>query len=970
MKRKTLSRAVSRALYGAATVATGLPVVAQAQAEDVELDELEEIVVTGSRIATDANLVTSSPVTTLDADEILHRGVTRIEDLVNTLPQVTPEFTSTVSNGATGTATLDLRGLGSKRTLVLTNGHRMGFGNPFELAVDVNQIPSQLIDRVDLLTGGASSVYGADAVAGVVNFIIKRDFEGFQIDWQQSGYQHDNDNSFVREAVDAAGFEQAPGDVTDGHTTNINLLIGVNSPDGRGNVTGYIGYREIDAILQSSRDYSACTLDTGANNGTTCAGSATIPTGLFTPFDEVNYFTVEGDQFIPWDGTLYNYGPLNHYQRPDERTTSGLFGHYEVAESFVGYAEVMFMDNRSLAQIAPSGAFFVTDSINCSNAFLSAQQFATLGCTDPSDIVQPYYIGRRNVEGGPRFDDLRHTSNRMLVGVRGDINEAWSYDVFANFARTRYSQVYNNDLSITRIGRSLDAIEDPDEPGSIVCRSAVPDPTTGVVVDADCVPWNLFQTGGVTQEAIDYLTLPLFARADLEQDQYVAHVNIDLGQYGVVLPTASDGFKGVIGYEFRDELVDFQPDVGFTSGDGAGQGGPIPGVFGGLDVSEFFLELKAPLVQDKPGIQSLSLDLRYRYSDYSTGIDTDTWNIGGEWRPIDSLMFRGGLSRAVRAPNLRELFEPRNIGLWSGTDPCAGSTPEFTPEECALTGVTADQYGSVPANPAGQYNESAAGDPTLVPEESDSFTAGLVFTPEEFLPGLSLSIDYWSIEIDDAIQEGFGSEFTIRQCGLTGEARFCDKIDRGPNGNLWIGTAAVDATTVNIGFFETSGFDVTASYSIEIGRYGGLDFALRSSILDKFDQQPLEGFPVEDCAGFWGGSCERARPEYKHVFNTNWTTPWDLNVAFSWRHIGEVSEFEQDRFTASAQNYFDLSGNYALDWAGGETIFNVGISNVLDKDPPISGLFGNVADFGNGNTLPGTWDALGRYWFAGLTHTF
>ncbi len=968
MKQDMLSRAVSRALYGAAAVATGLPAVAVAQ--DADLDALEEIVVTGSRIATDANLVTSSPVTTLDADEILHRGVTRIEDLVNSLPQVTPEFTGTVSNGATGTATLDLRGLGSKRTLVLTNGHRMGLGNPFELAVDVNQIPTQLIDRVEILTGGASSVYGADAVAGVVNFITKTDFEGFQLDWQQSGYQHDNDNGAVRAAVDNSGFQQAPGDVTDGQTTNINLMIGVNSPDGRGNVTGYIGYREIDAILQSSRDYSSCTLDTGANNGTTCAGSATIPTGLFSPFDGVNYFTVSGDQFIPWDGTTYNYGPLNHYQRPDERTTAGLLGYYELSESLIGYTEVMFMDNRSLAQIAPSGAFFVTDSINCSNAFLSAQQFATLGCTDPSDVV-PWYIGRRNVEGGPRFDDLRHTSNRVLAGIRGDLNEAWSYDISANFSRTRYSQVYNNDLSITRIGRALDAIDDPANPGNIVCRSAVPDPTTGVVVDPNCVPWNVFQTGGATQAAINYLSLPLFAKSDLEQDQYVAFASVDLGEYGVVLPSAVDGFQGVIGYEFREEFLSFDPDTGFTSGDGAGQGGPIPGILGGFDVSEIFLEVKAPIVQDKPGFQSLSLDMRYRYSDYSTGIDTDTWNFGGEWRPIDSLMFRGGISRAVRAPNLRELFEPANIGLWSGTDPCAGANPEFTQEQCERTGVTAAQYAvGVPANPAGQYNERAQGDPNLLPEESDSFTFGFVFTPTEFLPGLSLTVDYWSIEVDDAISEGFGSEFTIRQCGLTGEARFCDLINRGPNGNVWIGQANVEATTVNIGFFETSGFDVQAAYAMDIGSYGALDFAIRSTILDTFDQQPLEGFPVEDCAGFWGGSCQRARPDYKHVFNTNWATPWDVNLALSWRHIGEVKEFTLDRYTASAQNYFDLSGNYVFEWAGGETTLNVGISNVLDKDPPVSGLFNNVEDFGNGNTLPGTWDALGRYWFAGVTHNF
>jgi outer membrane receptor protein involved in Fe transport len=245
-----------------------------------------------------------------------------------------------------------------------------------------------------------------------------------------------------------------------------------------------------------------------------------------------------------------------------------------------------------------------------------------------------------------------------------------------------------------------------------------------------------------------------------------------------------------------------------------------------------------------------------------------------------------------------------------------------------------------------------------------------VFTPTDFLSGFTLSVDYWSIEVTDAIKEGFGSEFTIRQCGQTGEARFCDKISRGPNGNLWIGQAAVDAQTVNIGFFETAGIDITGTYATEIGNLGNLDFSLRASILDKFDQQPLSGFPIEECAGMWGGSCERARPDYKHVANVSWSTPWDLLLGLSWRHVGEVSELTQDRFTASSQDYFDLSGSYVFDWVGGQTTINAGISNVLDEDPPISGLFGNVSTYGNGNTLPGTYDALGRYWFVGLTHGF
>lgn len=957
-RKHPLSDAVQRAVYGVAiaTTAASLPAVTHAQQQEAAL---EEIVVTGSRIATDPNLITSSPVTQVNAEEFVHRGITRVEDLTNDLPQVTPELSSNESNGATGTATLDLRGLGSDRTLVLVNGHRMGFGDPFALAPDINQIPGSLIERVEVLTGGASSTYGSDAVSGVVNFIMRDDFEGFQLDYQFSGYQHNNDLTEVQNQIDASGFEQAPSSPRDGATTNVNVTVGINTPDGNGNVTGYLGYRDINAITHSERDFSACALS--SNDGETCGGSATIPSGLFTPFSGGVYYTVEGDQFIPWDGTYYNYGPVNYFQRPDERYTGGVFGHYQIDEHLEGYAEFMFMDDRSVAQIAPSGAFFVTDEINCSNAFLSAQQFNTLGCTGPDDVI-PWYIGRRNVEGGPRFDDLRHTSFRSLVGARGDITDNWSYDVSANFARLIYSETYNNDMSITRIQRALDVVDDPDQAGiNPVCASAL----NGV--DPSCVPWNVFAEGGVTPEAINYLTLPLFSKGDLNQDQFVAFVSGDLTDMGLVSPMASEGVQLVVGTEYRDESFDYNPDQGFRSGDGAGQGGPIPAVSGSQNITEYFTEMKIPIAQDRPGFQDLSLDLRYRYSDYSTDVSTDTWNIGGAWVPVEGFKVRGGFSRAVRAANIRELFEPQNIGLWGGVDPCGGAAPEQTLEQCQNSGVTAAQYGSIPLSPAGQYNGQFGGNPDLEPEEADSITAGIVVTPEQ-LPGLSFSIDYWNIEVDKAI-DTVEPEFIVRQCNETGDPGLCNLINRGPNGNLWIGQAFVTSTDVNIGFFDVAGFDVVADYAWEIGSLGTLDFGYRGTWLQKFDQQPVPGATVEECAGAWGGSCGRPRPEYKHILNAVWTTPWDTTGVLSHRYVGEVSQFPDDDYTATGQHYVDLSLTYDADWFGDETMtsINVGVSNLLDNDPPVSGFFNNVSVYGNGNTIPATWDALGRYYFVGLS---
>jgi iron complex outermembrane receptor protein len=957
MFQKTKTSSAVRFALGLGVSSLALAAMPQALAQESD-EPLEEIITTGSRIPVDANLVSSSPVTTLKAEEITARGITRIEDLINDLPAVVPELTSNEANGATGTATLDLRGLGSDRTLVLTNGHRMGFGDVFALAPDVNQIPSALIDRVELLTGGASSVYGADAVAGVVNFIMKTDFEGFQFDVQRSAYNHENRTDKVSAQLDASGFAHAPSSVNDGGTDNINITMGVNSADGKGNVTAYLGWRDIDGIKHSAREFSACALSSG--NGETCAGSATLPTGLFTPFDGSYYFTVAGDQFVPWDYTYYNYGPLNHFQRPDERFTGGLFGHYEVSEGVEAYTEMMFMDDHSLAQIAPSGAFFVTNSLSCDNAYLSAQQFGAIGCTDPTDVM-PVYIGRRNVEGGPRFDDLRHTSMRSLVGLRGDISENWSFDAFVNVSRLRFSEVYNNDLSITRIGRALDAIDDGN--GNIVCRSVIDGS------DPACLPWNVFQTDGVEQATLGYLTLPLHSKADLTQDQYVAFITGDLTD-SIRLPTADDGVQILLGLEQRDDSFNFNPDNGFTTGDGAGQGGPVAAVSGQVSVTEIFTEVKVPLVQDRPGIQSLSLDLRYRYSDYDTGEETNTYNYGGEYTPVESFMIRGGFSRAVRAPNIRELFAPQSLGLWAGTDPCAGPTPELSAAACSNSGVSAGQYGSIPVSPAGQYNGIFGGNPTLIPETSDSITIGAVFTPDTFMEGLTVSVDYWSIEVEDAVSSGIGEEFTIRQCGATGDAAFCGLINRGPNGNLWIGQASVLSTDVNIGFFDVEGVDIAATYGFEIGSMGSLDLAFRATVLSKFDQEPVPGAAVEECAGKWGGSCERPRPEWKHTFNMTWRTPWDASVALTWRRVGEVDEFQLDRFTASAQDYFDLSGTYNAGWFGEATDITFGISNLTDNDPPVNGYINNISVYSNGNTVPGTWDALGRYWFLGLSQSF
>ena len=416
-----------------------------------------DIIVTGTRIAR-PNVESASPVTVVRNEAIAAVGTTRIEDLVNSLPQVTPGQTAFVSNGATGTATVNLRGLGTARTLVLVNGRRLQPGDPFLPVADLNQIPAALVERVEVLTGGASSTYGADAVAGVVNFIMDTDFEGIQLDVTYGVYQHNNDNDTVfdpggprptiRDALTARGFDIPDGNVVDGATFDAQLSIGAGFDDGRGNVVAYVGYRDIEPILQGNRDYSACATQISGGN-LRCGGSSNaINTTISDPFFDL-FGSLVGDGSDDFSGAFvpYNYAPVNFFQRDNTRWTAGAFANYEISESAEVYAEFMFMDDRSNGRIAESGTFFVesypiacgddpnTAAVEDFSPLLNAAQAATLcGLIDgdadrgdpDEDGVVPLYFGKRNVEGGSRNADLRHTGYRMVGGVRGDITDRFS----------------------------------------------------------------------------------------------------------------------------------------------------------------------------------------------------------------------------------------------------------------------------------------------------------------------------------------------------------------------------------------------------------------------------------------------------------------------------------------------------------------------------------------------------------------
>lgn len=952
-----------------------------------------DIVVTGSRIPR-PELESASPITVVGAAEVAISGATRTEDLLNSLPQVFASQGGSISNGATGTATVDLRGLGSVRTLVLVNGRRLVPGDPRSPVADINIIPAALIKKIDVLTGGASSVYGADAVTGVVNFVMDTEFDGFKIDGQYSFYQHNNRNSgSIPRALAAQGYSYPRGSVADGGAVDASAIFGAGFDDGRGHVTAYASYRKIDPVTQDKRDYSSCSLsgNNAANTQTlgrrfNCGGSPTSAPGSF--YTQGSYYNVQGNQFIPGQ-VLYNFAPTNYFQRPDERYSAGFFAHYDVADEFKPYAEFMFMDDRTVAQIAPSGLFIGnTSSINCDNPLLSAQQVGIVcapGTTFEDDFGVErgtLYIGRRNVEGGGRQDDLQHTTYRGVIGAKGDLFKGILYDASYQYGRVNFAQTYRNDFSITRSARAIDVVTDPTT-GAAVCRSVL----NGT--DPNCVPYNIFQTGGVTQAALNYLQVPLFSRG--QNTEQVANANITFlgGEYGIASPFATEGFGLNVGYEYRKETLNFEVDENFLTGDGAGQGGATTPTAGQLKVSEFFAEASLPIVQDRPFFQELYIGGGYRRSSYdvagngvSNSFDTDTYKVEGRWAPIRDLKFRGTYSRSVRAPNVVELFSAQSIQLAGSSDPCTTtangdgtiSPPEATLAQCQLTGMTAAQYGNIQGNPANQYNGLAGGNPNLEPEVADSFTAGVVITPS-FLRGFQLTVDYFNIKLKKQIGT-LGYDFILNSCLQTGQAQYCSLVNRGASGRLDRNDGFVQVTQLNTGALKTSGIDVAFGYTQEIASAGTLGLSLAGTWLDKLISAPLSGGEL-DCAGRYGANCQNIgsgvpAPEWRHKARATFTLAQGPSISAAWRYFTRVRNDgapgaggNPANRVIGAQSYFDLALTAPV---ADKFTFQLGVNNILDREPPINGL--NLPVIGNGNTFPQVYDALGRYMFAGVTLDF
>ncbi len=1001
----------ARALKGVALSAVAMAMVAPGFAQAQQAGDVQEVTITGSRIKA-PNLTSDSPVAAVSSEEIKQQGTTNLETMLNNLPAVTADI-GNLGYDTGGSANIDLRGLGATRTLVLIDGQRMGPSNAKNPAPDLNFIPAAMVKSVEVLTGGASAVYGSDAVAGVVNFHLLNNFEGAMYETSFSGYQHDNNNaiqSVLANGVFGTNAAPNPGTVKfdkgatwDGFIRDNTGVIGVNAPNNKGNITMWAEYRSTTPVVGPQRDTSACALTvTSAAPGKTCGGSGTgvyghvkVPAALIsglglkagTSFmDNPN----GSESFVKYTGAgYYNFAGTSYEQSQDDRTSIGATGHYQLAPWAEVYSNLMFLHDSNLNQIGPApiqnqpSAGWTTLTVPCSLLgtapsadpnLLGYSQQQLLGCngtngkgplqTNTASFTIPYL---REQQG--RTTSLDTYRYRAVAGVRGDIDTAWSYDATVNLFKTQ---------SIASFGHF---------PGLTQLQNAFQD---------GGLSWNQYNPSLQLQQenavAIQGLTTDHTTDYDV-----VASASGDLGEYGVTSPFAKNGAAVVLGVEYRRSEVAREPDSAVSTGALISQNALVG--FSGAEANrEIFSEFRAPLVEDKPFVKALDLSLSFRHTetavqDSGNSFSANTFKIAGDYAPDDQLRFRGSFNKADRAPNTFELFNPfQPFGaLGGGVDPCAigGSASLATCSNAALPAgarVSAAQYGTFNTCNAGQCNLNIGGNTALKPEKGETWTWGVNVTPD-FLPGFAASVDYWDIKVDNYI--GTIPTNSILTGCYTGQTQYCQYIHRGADGDLDV-TGSIDSNLQNVDSLHTTGIDFDLGYHRNLDDLGLAGAgAITLSLLGTYEltnsTQILDSIKTYDCAGYFGSNCGVPAPKWRHNARVTWTAPWGQDLSLAWRYIGGVNydansptmpnyngggaAFDSVDAKIAAYSYFDLSTSYSL-WD--KYTLRVGVNNLMDKDPPTLAFISGTILAAPGTTMNAftTYDTLGRQIFMDFTAKF
>jgi iron complex outermembrane receptor protein len=960
LKTTQLRDAIKFALAVGATAAIGSTAAfaqdaAPAQEEATTLDRVQ---VTGSRIKR-ADIETSQPVFTLNREEIQAQGLTSIGDVIQNISANGSTLNSTFNNGGNGETRVSLRNLGSDRTLVLVNGRRWVGGTGLGGAVDLNTIPTAAVERIEVLKDGASAIYGSDAIAGVVNIILRQNFDGAEA------------NAYYGQYDEGDGTRQA-----------YDFLIG-SSGDRWSAMLG-AGYVKEEPVMAGDREISAVPLFGSTPN---YFGSSTTPNGRFCILNLTTFgcsqpngapgtFLIDPTQpngFRAYAGSVdnYNYAPDNYLRTPQERTS--VFGDatLNITDNVRFRSTITYNQRRSEQLLAAMPVVIIP-------AFgIGAPTFAPTDTVISADnFYNPYgvdinWVQRRVVETGGRSFNQDVDTFAFNGGFEGDFELGerffnWEAGYFfgeneqndTTFGLFQYSKLQN------ALGPS--AVVD----GQPVCLRVAGDPTS---VIPGCVPLNfLGGAGTITPEMLSYVSFVAQDSFGYEQQTYYASLGGELFE----LPGGMLGFS--FGVEHREESGFDQPDALINSGDTTGNARSATA--GGYDLDEAYLEFAIPLLSDLPGVDLLEFSVATRYSDYSNFGDTLNSKFGFKWKPIEDLLIRGNWAEGFRAPSIGELFQGVSDSFPQIDDPCnVENFPALAPEaqaRCVADGVPTGGY----AQANSQIRISVGGNPNLAPEKAENKTLGFVYSPG-FLPGFDIALDWWNIELTDTIST-LGGQTILNRCYLQGDASACALIERGGGGTI------VDllSSGLNIGSTEVEGYDMTVGYRMPESAWGKFHFIWDSTYMSKveydFDGDGVRGEETEggnlvgeyfDRNNNWRIRSNLAVRWELGDFGANWNARFYSAQDEDCSGVNRANQLlvcsDPDRVTATGASpenripsttYHDVSVFWNAPW---NARVAVGVNNVFDRDPPFS-----VSTFAN--SFDPQYQVPGRFLYMKYTQRF
>jgi outer membrane receptor protein involved in Fe transport len=920
-----------------------------------EAVQMEEVVVTGSRIRR-KDLNTPAPVTVISHEQIAESGKTTIGDFLQALPEQAGGANQNVNNAGDGSSTVDLRGIQSNRTLVLINGRRTVAGSTAQgtyEVVDLNAIPSAAVERVEILKDGGSSVYGSDAVAGVVNIITRKKMDGVELSLNYGKSSHN-----------------------DGTLRGVDIVAGTTSEKGSFLVAG--GYSEQDPVWAKNRGHMGTIWEKNYKTGeVTPSGSAGIPAGIFEPLadckpagnpacqhliDVTNAQdpgnTPVNELFTPLRGVdfyqnsdSYNYQAQNYLFTPLRRWQLWTSGEYKLAEPVSAFFEGSFVNRFSRQQGAPQPAYTIDFG-------------GPLNPISQNSIYNPYGVdldyGRRMTEAGWRTYTQDDNTWRLVAGLKGSIGDwgaffkGWDWDTSLVYAN-------NNNTYDTRGALRADKMDQATGPSMIdpatnkpICVRTPGDPTS---VIPGCVPLNLL--GGantVTPAMLKGILFDGTDKASWNMSSFEVNANGELFKLWAEQPVSL-----AAGYEFRREWGYALPNPVSGSGEST-DNNYAASTPGGYQVNSFYTELSVPLLSNVPAVELLEVTASFRASRYSNFGNNTTYKLGGRYSPIRDITLRGTFSTAFRAPSILELFSGHADNYESATDPCS---PDSAPASCGSAAGN--------GNPFSQVHAISGGNAELKPEQAKIWTGGLVYEPRQ-IDGLSFTVDYYRIVIDKTIS-AITAPVILNGCYNEGNQGYCDLITRAGNGYI---TQIMDLQQ-NVGKLSTSGADIATRYDLKSTPVGRFSFGAAASWLQKYNQVDAAGktYHYKGNADNVGPGTSGGGPTWKGIASVvwglgGWGAGLDGRFVGTYKECGTPDGSSYGGLcTATGHNgqrdinpYYQWNGfvSYNLKWTGGKTGLMVGVQNIGNSKPPI--IFQET--FTNSNQS--LYDYMGRFYYFRLSH--